>query len=286
MTDAIVITCYRSPRTTESRIKLLKSLNPDSCVCVVYTGNPGAVRSFGRVFEAADFCYEVPTRNTKDNWFGLDRALLRWWVEQGRLLKLNRILFLDWDVLILESATSLLNQLSAGKVLFTHVFPVVSLDDDHWARDFLMSNADSDLIPPGAADNLSRAFLFSWACFASDLEKVALSVATLSGYCEIRLPFAFRSSGVLLGSFAGVCNEVCNVFGEGISLARLRVLKSSWPGVIMAHPVYLPVASPSLKLDAAAFLLDAPYLKTWERKLKKFLRTFLVRIGLLPHLNP
>lgn len=286
MTDAIVVTCYRSPRSCEVRIKLLKTLNPESLICVAYTGDPSAVDSFRSVFAAADYCYEVPTRSTKDNWYGLDRALMRWWIHQGRLLSLNRILFLDWDVLLLEPASRLMNQLTQGQVLFTHVFPVLDLDSDHWAREFLEANSTYAALSLGSNEFLSRAFLFSWACFASDLAKAAECVITIKGYCEVRLPFAFQSKGVRLGSFAGICNDVCHVLGEGISLDRIRRLQISRSHIIMAHPVYLPITSQALGLDIKAYILEAPFLKTTARKIKKVIRTLLVYLGLLPSLNP
>ncbi len=285
MTDAIVITCYRSPRTCRSRVRLLRLLNPESIIFVVFTGDPGVASSFIRVFAEAHYSYEVPTRNTKDNWYGLDRALLRWWVDQGRSLGLNRVLFLDWDVLLVDPASRLLNQLSQGQVLFSLVFPVLSQDVDHWARDFAKSNSnvESFLL---SGNHLSRAFLFAWASFASDLNRVVDIHATLNGFCEVRLPFALLSSGVRLGSFSGVCNDFCNVMGEGISLSRLRAFKSSWPGVLIAHPVYLPVATPAMSLDFTAYLFEVPFVKTWGRKLRKVLRSCLVGIGLLSRLNP
>jgi hypothetical protein len=138
----------------------LKALNPATLVCIAYTGDPGAVASFCRVFSAADYLCEVPTRNTKDNWYGLDRALMHWWVYQGQFLGLKRILFLDWDVLLLEPATCLLNQLSKGQALFTHVFPVLGLDVDHWAREFVESNSTGETSLLCDDNALTRAFLF------------------------------------------------------------------------------------------------------------------------------
>ena len=190
---------------------------------------------------------------------------MRWWVDQGKSLGLNRILFLDWDVLLLDPASCLFDQMSQGQVLFSHVFPVLNLDADHWARDFVKTSpiVEETLL---SGKHLSRAFLFALASFASDLDKVVDIHATLIGFCEVRLPFAFDSSGVRFGSFGGVCNEVCNVFGEGVSLTRLRTLKSSWPGVLMAHPDYVPVASPALKLDIVAYLIGVPFMKTWGKE--------------------
>ena len=286
MTDAIVVTCYRSPRSCEVRIKLLKALNPESLVCVAYTGDQSNVDSFRGVFAAADYCYEVPTRNTKDNWYGLDRALMRWWVCQGQTLCLNRILFLDWDVLLLEPATCLLNQLTQGEALFTHVFPVHGLDSDHWVREFLETNPICKASLLGENNYLSRAFLFSWACFASDLAMAVECVTTMNGYCEVRLPFAFQSNGVRLGSFAGICNDVCHVLGEGISLDRIRKLQLSRSHILMAHPVYLPITSQALALDIKAYLLEVPFLKTSARKLRKIIRSLFINLGLLPRLNP
>jgi hypothetical protein len=267
-------------------VKLLKALNPESLVCVAYTGDPSTVDAFRGVFAAADYCYEVPTRNTKDNWYGLDRALMRWWIYQGQSLSLNRILFLDWDVLLFEPATRLLNQLTQGQVLFTHVFPVLDLDSDHWAREFLETNLTCAALSLGDNDNLSRAFLFSWACFASDLVKVVERVTTMNGYCELRLPFAFQSNGVRLSSFSGICYDVCNVLGEGISLDRIRRLQLSQSHILMVHPVYLPITSQALALDIRAYLLETPFLKTIARKLKKIVRNLFINLGFLPRLNP
>jgi hypothetical protein len=286
MTDAIVVTCYRSPRSCEARVKLLKSLDPESLVFIAYTGDPGRISLFRRVFAAADAFYEVPTANTKDNWYGLDRALLGWWTNQGKFFGLTRILLLDWDVLLLDPPVLLLDQLSEGQVLFSHVFPVLDLDSDHWAREFVESNSLDPLLFMTHQHRLSRAFLFAWACFASDLEKVVDCVASMNGYCEVRLPYAFQSNGVRLGSFSGLCLELCHVLGQGVSLASLRRLQMSPSYISMAHPVYLPISSQSFKLDPLAFLLEAPYLKTLARHIKQSIRLFLVSLGLFPRLNP
>ena len=239
----------------------------------------------GAFFAAADYSYEVPTSNTRDNWYGLDRALMRWWICQGRSLSLNRILFLDWDVLFLEPATRLLNQLTQGQVLFANVFHVLDLNSDHWAREFIEVNPTYAASSLGNNEHLSRAFLFAWACFASDLVKAVECVITLNGYCEVRLPFAFQSNGVRLGLFTGICSDACHVLGEGISLDRIRQLRFS-QYILIAHPVYLPIKSQALGLDVMAYVLEAPFLKTSIRKIKKVIRNVLINFKLVPNLNP
>jgi hypothetical protein len=51
-------------------------------------------------------------------------------------------------------------------------------------------------------------------------------------------------------------------------------------------PVYLPVSSGSLKIDVIAFIVYTPLLKTAFMKAKSFIRHVLVRVRLLPSLNP
>ena len=138
----------------------MKALHPPTLACIAYTGDLSSAASFRRVLSAADYSCEVPTRNTKDNWYGLDRALLHWWVYQGQCVGLKRILFVDWDVLFLGLATCLLNQLSQGRALSTHVFPVLGLDVDHWARELAESNSTSERLQLCDDNALTRAFLF------------------------------------------------------------------------------------------------------------------------------
>jgi hypothetical protein len=80
--------------------------------------------------------------------------------------------------------------------------------------------------------------------------------------------------------------DACNVLGEGISLYRIRQLCLSRACISMAHPVYLPITSQALDIDILACLLEAPYLKTLTRKLKKVVRLLFVNLGLLPRFNP
>ena len=102
-----VITAYRSPRLCEIRLKLLKRLNPDIVVVCIYTGPTPKAHTFQRVFAICNYHYILPTQNTRENWANLDQAYARWWLEQGAGLHADRLLFLDWDVLLLEQADRL-----------------------------------------------------------------------------------------------------------------------------------------------------------------------------------
>lgn len=288
MSDAIVITCYRSPLTCASRIKLLRALDPGCQIFVAYTGCATHSASFGRVFDLADDYYQVPTINTKDNWYGLDRALAQWWMIQGKNKQLTRLLFLDWDALLLDPPSRLLDQLTDGRALFSHAFPVCNFESDHWAREFVALNPlffnDSERSQQNPL--MFRTFLFAWACFASDFEKAVPRILEMNGFCEVRLPFAFQANGISLEPFQSLSLEVCNVFGEGHSLSRLRTLQTAHSSIFLAHPVYLPVCSQNLRVNLLAWFVEAPYLKSLLRRLKKVSRRLLVRVGLLASVNP
>lgn len=221
-----VITAYRSPRLCEIRLKLLKRLNPEIVVVCIYTGPTPKAHTFQRAFAICDYHYILPTQNTRENWANLDQAYARWWLEQGAGLHADRLLFLDWDVLLLEQADRLFNQLHEGSVHFCNVFPVKNLQLDHWAREFTAANNINPVDTADPAQPLSRAILFAWGCCASDFTTVAKTVMQLEGYCEMRLPYAFRCEDIALHNFEPQPLHFATVSGLGLSRSSLRLLQA------------------------------------------------------------
>lgn len=284
--DAVVITAYRSPRTCATRLRLLRGLNPGVQLVCIYTGPTHQASKFQRVFAVCDHHYVLPTKDTKENWGNLDQAYARWWQAQGALLKVNRLLFLDWDVLLLEPAVRLFNQLEPGVALFCEVFPVSDLRRDHWAREFTEANNLKPVDPLDSTHPLSRAILFAWGCCASDFTAVANRVMLLGGYCEMRLPYAFRCSGLALRNFEPQPLPYASASGQGLSRRLLCQLQSDIHQLQLAHPVYLPITSTRLDLDWIAWVIERPFAKTLSRRLKGCLRQVGLRLGLIPPLNP
>lgn len=286
MKDLVVITAYRSPRLCAGRIRYLRQLSPGVAVVCIYTGPTAKAHTFYRVFAACHHHYILPTKNTRDNWGNLDQAYARWWLSQGQNLHADRLLFLDWDVLLLEPADRLFNQLQPGSAHFCNVFPVQDLRLDHWAREFTAANRLSPVDPAEPALPLSRAILFAWGCCACDFTAVANSVMQLQGYCEMRLAYACRCHGLVLHNLQPQPLHYASVSGLGLSRRSLRCLQSDTSQLQLAHPVYLPIVASNLAIDWPAWLLEAPFLKTLNRKIKARLRAFGLRIGLIPPLNP
>lgn len=286
MPDVVVITAYRSPRTCATRLSLLRTLNPGVQLVCIYTGPTHQAPKFRHVFAFCDHHYVLPTKNTKDNWGNLDQAYARWWQEQGARLNANRLLFLDWDVLLLEPAVRLFDQLEPGLALFCKVFPVSELRRDHWAREFMEVNGIQPVDPLDSTLPLSRAILFAWGCCACDFTAVARKVMELGGYCEMRLPYAFRCSGLALCNFEPQPLPYANVSGQGLSRHSLRQMQCDIRQLQLAHPVYLPIRSFRLDLDWFAWLIEKPFAKTLGRRLKIHIRQLGLRLGLIPTLNP
>jgi hypothetical protein len=286
MSDVVVITAYRSPRTCAARLRLLRALNPCVQLVCIYTGPTHQASEFQRVFAICDHHYVLPTKNTKENWGNLDQAYARWWQVQGVRLNADRLLFLDWDVLLLEPATRLFNQLEPGLALFCKVFPVLDLRRDHWAREFTGANNLEPVDPCDSTQPLSRAILFAWGCYSSDFTAVADRVMRLGGYCEMRLPYSFRCSGIALRNFEPQPLPYASVSGQGLSRRSLFQLQADIHQLQLAHPVYLPITSTRLDLDWIAWLIERPFAKTLSRRLKVFLRNVALRLGLILPLNP
>jgi hypothetical protein len=286
MKDFVVITAYRSPRLCQGRVQLLQRLNPRVKVVCIYTGPTAKAHTFQRVFDVCHYHYILPTQDTRKNWGNLDQAYARWWLEQGSGLHANRLLFVDWDVLLLEPVDRLLNQFRAGSAHFCRVFPVIDLSKDHWAREFTAANSLKALDPANPSQPLSRAILFAWGCCASDFTAVAHTVLDLKGYCEMRLPFAFRRAGMALQNFEPQPLPFASASGLGLSRAALRQLQADSSLLQMAHPVYLPIISCNLRIDWLAWLIEVPFLKTLSRRIKGQVRGLGLRLGLIAPLNP
>lgn len=286
MNDFVVITVYRSPRLCEGRIRLLRELNPSVKVVCIFTGNTAKAGAFQRVFADCHYHYILPTQDTRENWGNLDQAYARWWLSQGQDLDADRLLFLDWDVLLLEPIDRLFNQLTAGSAHFCDVFSVKDLRFDHWAREFTAANCLGPVDPMDSGQPLSRAILFAWGCFASDFTTVAKTVIRLHGYCEMRLPYAFRFADLSLYNFEPHPLPFASVSGLGVPRRMLRQMQADCTQLQLAHPVYLPIVSVNLHIDWFAWIIEAPFMKTLSRKIKKIIKAFGLRIGLISPLNP
>ena len=286
MRDLVVLTLYRSPRLCRARVELLRALSPEVEVVAVYTGPGSAARRFQRVFQVCHHHYILPTLNTRDNWGNLDQALVRWWLAQGSALQPRRLLFLDWDALLLEPAERLLSQITPGTCRFAHVFPVLDLRQDHWAREFLAANDLPAADPLEAAEPLHRAIIFAWGCTADVLAAAADHVMQLKGYCEMRLPYALRQAGAELRNFQPHPLTHASASGRGLSRQSLHELQSDPQQIQLAHPVYLPIMATDLRIDRWAWLLEMPFLKTFSRQIKSRLRRLGINLGLIPPLNP
>src|SRR5580658_5664032 len=106
MKNAILYVFYTSPRTCSSRLRLMRSLNREVSFYGICTDRAESIHKFKPVFDELDDSWIFPFVDPKWHWHNLDKVVCTWFVKRGVNLPFDRLLVLDWDVLLLNTVST------------------------------------------------------------------------------------------------------------------------------------------------------------------------------------
>ena len=200
-----------------------------------------------------------------------------WFVEHGATLSFDRLLVLDWDVLLLGPVSYWTNSINERSVKFIDVWENKNPDTCHWTRssspqfvEFSAKFEERNRTGPP----LYNAFLFAYALPRQALEDCAQTVREYPGYCEYRLPTILRSRGYDLGNLPRPDHwtRLANVNGRSISRKIIRAELARPDGYRLFHPVYEPYQSEGLELSPADWIAEGCLYRTVSRSVKDLVK--------------
>jgi len=277
MKDAALYVFYSSPRTCARRLRLMRSFSPDAFFYGICTDRPGQQQRYRPVFDALDDAWAFPFVDPKWHWHNLDQVVCTWFVRHGNNLPFDRLLVLDWDVLLLDSITRWTAPLREQSVRFIDVWKNVETENNHWTHsskpafvEFCSQFADKNAQAPV----FHNAFLFAYALPRRALEDCARAVLDYSGYCEYRLPTLLHSRGYELQNFSRPddWHRFANVNGRSISRELIQKELARPDGWRLFHPVYEPYQSGDLRLSPTDWIAEGCLYRTVSRSIKEFVK--------------
>ena len=282
--NALLYIFYGSPATCAYRLRIYRELNPELAIYGVCTAGISQKSKFQVVEEQCDHLWYLPEHDAKWCWYNLDKVACMWFEEVGRTLDFEKILVVDWDLLLLEPVSNWLDQVGDNDVKIIDVWENRNPDANFWTSDRFPEYAAfkeqlSLDYPHGYT--LLNAFLFAYGCTKSSFEKFATQVIGLPGYCEFRLPTVMACQGLEVSNFKRPSNWGTFATVSGLSISKSLIVRelSNPNGFRMFHPVYEPYKNLNLEISVAALIRDGSWWRTVSRKAKnvvRFLRqTFL-----------
>ena len=251
MTNAVLYVFYTSPRTCALRLKLMRSINPNVRFYGICTDRPENIHKFKPVFDELDDAWVFPFVNPKWHWHNLDKVVCTWFVERGANLPFDRLLVLDWDVLLLNPVSTWTSLVDERSAKFIDVWENTQPENNHWTRstneEFVSFCARYDA-RNGTRPVIYNAFLFAYVVPRRAFTDCAQEVLGYAGYCEYRLPTILRSYGYDLENLPRPQNwyKFANVKGISITAGLILDEMARPDGFRLFHPVFEPYHSSDL----------------------------------------
>ena len=280
MKSAVLYVFYASPHTCSLRLKLMRSLNPDVSFYGICTDRPENAHKFKPVLDELDDGWFFPFVDPKWHWHNLDKVVCSWFVNRGVNLPFDRLLVLDWDVLLLGPVSAWTNEVDKNTAKFIHVWKNVQPETNHWtsSENPQFVNFRSRFMEKnGVEPVLYNSFLFAYVVPREALLDCAQEVLGYSGYCEYRLPTILRSFGYHLENLPRPQDwgRMANVNGRSISRKVIRAEMARPDGYRLFHPVYEPYRSVDLRLSPMDWIAEGCRYRTLSRTVKDFLKHYL-----------
>ena len=277
--DALLYIFYGSSATCAHRVQIFRELNPDLKIYGICTAGISQKRRFQIVEGQCDHLWYLPDHDAKWCWYNLDKVACMWYQDIGRQLDFEKILVVDWDVLLLEPVIKWLDQVGENEVKIIDVWENKKPGENYWTSNRYPEYAAfkeklSLSNPSGYA--LLNAFLFAYACTKSSFGKFAAQVISLPGYCEFRLPTVMATHGLSVTNFKRPNNWGSFATVTGLSIPK-RVIQgelSNAEGFRMFHPVYEPYLNAKLDISITAIIRDGSWWRTFSRSVKNLVRRF------------
>lgn len=277
--DALLYIFYGSPSTCANRLRVFRELNSDLKIFGICTAGKGQKKKFKVVEDQCDHLWYLPDHDSKWCWYNLDKVACMWFEDVGVNLDFEKILVVDWDLLLMEPVKNWLDQVGGNEVKIIDVWENRNPEKNFWTSDrfpeyALFKERLSKDMPEGYV--LLNAFLFAYACTKSSFAKFAPQVISLPGYCEFRLPTVMASHGLEVSNFKRPDNwgTFSTVTGLSIPKKTIKAEVANPHGFRMFHPVYEPYYNALLDISILAVLKDGSWWRTVSRSAKNLVRNF------------
>jgi len=282
MKNAVLYVFYTSPRTCALRLRLMRTFNPDVSFYGICTARAENIHRFKSVLDELDDGWIFPFIGPKWHWHNLDKVVCTWFVKRGINLPFDRLLVLDWDVLLLSPVSTWTSLVDERSAKFIDVWENTRPETNHWTRS---SNGEFGSFCAkfeernGAKPILYNAFLFAYVVPRRALDDCAQEVLDHSGYCEYRLPTILRSKGYNLANLPRPKDwyKLANVNGRSISRRLIRAEMARPNGYRLFHPVYEPYRSTDLFLSLYDWISEGSRYRTISRSIKEALKSCISR---------
>ena len=285
MKHAVLYVFYSSPRTCARRVRLMRSFSPDAAFYGICTDRPENQGKYKAVFDELDDAWTFPYVDPKWHWHNLDKVIYTWFVKRGLDLPFDRLLVLDWDVLLLGPVSTWMDSVHDRNVRFIDVWPNKEPETNHWTR-----SSNPEFVgfcsrfreKKGRSPELHNAYLFAYALPRRALEDCAQEALEYSGYCEVRLPTLLHHCGYQLENLPRPADwyPYSNVNGRSISRKLIRQQLAQPDGARLFHPVYEPYQSSDLRLTPGDWIAEGCLYRTVSRSLKEFVKRRLRPAGI------
>jgi hypothetical protein len=277
MKHAILYVFYSSPQTCARRVRLMRSFSRDAAFYGICTDRPENQRKYQPVFDELDDAWAFPYVNPKWHWHNLDKVICTWFVKRGKDLHFDRLLVLDWDVLLLGPVSTWTDSVHDKNARFIDVQANNEPESNHWTRSCnpeFLAFCSRFREMHGRAPVLHNAYLFAYALPRRALEDCAQEDLAYSGYCEYRLPTLLYHRGYQLENLPRPENwyPFSNVNGRSISRKLIRQQLAKADGGRLFHPVYEPYQSGDLRLSPGDWIAEGCLYRTVSRSVKEFVK--------------
>jgi len=134
MKNAALYVFYTSPRTCSRRLRLMRSLSPDTSFYGICTERQEDLFKFSPVLDELDDGWGFPYVSPLWHWHNLDKVVCTWFVKRGMDLAFDRLLVLDWDVLLLNPVVAWTNTVNEGHSKFIDVREISQPELNLWTK--------------------------------------------------------------------------------------------------------------------------------------------------------
>jgi hypothetical protein len=282
MKKAVLYVFYAAPRTCARRVRLMRSLNPDVNFYGICTDRPENQRKYKAVFDELDDAWAFPYIDRYWHWHNLDRIIGAWFVKRGSELPFDRLLVLDWDVLLLGPVSNWTDPVGERNARFIQVYENKEPEQSMWTRSTnpgFMEFCSRFKEKKGRPPVLHNAYLFAYALPRRALEDCAQEVQEYSGYCEFRLPTLLHSHGYELENLPRPKDwyPFSNVNGRSISRKLIRQQMAQADGCRLFHPVYEPYQGSDLQLSPVDWFAEGCLYRTMFNSFRSFVKRHFIR---------
>lgn len=249
----IVFRFHKAPLVCQSRLALLRELNPDVPIVGLFGGRRGvkrvAFRFGGKHFLGLDALYSS-AESELWNWRNSDLVLAAWYRDVGCRIPFDIVHLIEWDLLLLEPLESLYSSVPEGAVGLTALTPITEVEKEWtWLRREESRREWETLLAAARADwgyeGTPHACLGPGPCFPkSFLEEYAAIDPPFLCNDELRLPLFAQILGFpmvdtgLRGRWRGEREDPLFHFrSQEIELSAIRAELAKPGGWRAFHPV-------------------------------------------------